>query len=115
MYTIHNEKNDVRWYLVDGSNFLVASLGLPIIHTIGIIDRGVAATVAVCLDVLGNANTDRHWPHGDRTNSRHLALSGHGMVVVRVAEAPARVACEGLRLPKSNTNTDGVEGNTLAT
>ena len=65
------------------------------------------------LDVLGDADANGHRPHGDRADGRHLALRGMG--VVRVAEAPARTAREGLGLPESDADADRVECDTLET
>ena len=95
-----------------GGDLLVARLGFPVVvHTrVRIIDRGIAATVSVGLDVLLNVDANGHRSHRDGSNRRDLAFRG---VVVRVAEAPARVALQGFRLAKSNAHADGVERNSL--
>lgn len=55
-----------------GDLVVAASVWLAIIHAVGVIV--VAATVPVCLDVLGDANADGHRAHRDGADSRNLAF-----------------------------------------
>lgn len=89
-------------------NFLIALAPLfRLIHAVCAIPTGsVTAPVPVGLDVLGNADANRHWPHRNRADGSHVS----GICTVRDC-APG--APKTLGLVKGNTNSNGTEGDTL--